>query len=570
MKKLFSIAIIMISFIFFSQNVYANTISNIDIDVFIDARGNAKVTETWGVNLVSGTEGYRPFKELENMNIVDFSVSDESGTHYTDVGNWNSNWSFEQKKYKSGINYIDDGLELCFGISKYGYKIYTLNYTITNFVTQYTDAQGIYFNFLKFDMDISNAHITIHSDTEFSKDNTKIWGFGYEGNVIFSDGNIEMETKKELKSGSYMVLLAKFENDLFKTTSKSSKSFEDVLKEAQEKDKKIPFLLLILIIRFVIISPIIFVVIACIAVDSIWVLAAKSNVTLSFKSGRNLPKEVDYYREIPCDGNLIIAYFISKNYYLNNNTKSCIIGSYLLKWYRDKIINIVPTKKGILDFKDNKYAVDLTKDTKFNDDIENQLFNILKDAASDNGILEPNEFKKWCKRNYKIVDNWFESIDLEGKKILKDKKYIIDTTIEEKTMLKKTYEVKVEEVLDEVKEEAIKLKGFKKFLLDFSLIYEKKAIEVVLWEDYLIFAMLLGIAKKVEKQFEKVYPQFASESAYNYDITTVLYDFSASGYSGYTSSISSSSSSSSSGGFGGSSSSSGGSSAGGSSGGGFR
>ena len=55
-------------------------------------------------------------------------------------------------------------------------------------------------------------------------------------------------------------------------------------------------------------------------------------------------------------------------------------------------------------------------------------------------------------------------------------------------------------------EEAVKLAGLKKFLLEFSRIDEKGAIEVKMWDEYLIFAQIFGIADKVSKQFKKLYP----------------------------------------------------------------
>ena len=109
---------------------------------------------------------------------------------------------------------------------------------------------------------------------------------------------------------------------------------------------------------------------------------------------------------------------------------------------------------------------------------------------------------------------------------------------------------------------------------------ERNYYEVHIWEEYLIFASLLGIADKVEEQFSKLYPKFKEESTLNLDFTTpAIRNIAYLGYKGYEagrkaasrshSSHSYSGSSRSSGG-GGSSFSSGGRSSGGSSGGGFR
>ena len=129
MKKLFSI---LVAFLFI-MNVKANRINSIDMDIDIDKNGTAYVTETWDVYTDSGTEVYKPYYNIGNSEFLNFTVRDKN-TLYTPQDYWNTSASFEGKKYKSGINYIDDGLELCFGISDYGNNIYTMTYTITNFI----------------------------------------------------------------------------------------------------------------------------------------------------------------------------------------------------------------------------------------------------------------------------------------------------------------------------------------------------------------------------------------------------------------------------------------------------
>ena len=50
--------------------------------------------------------------------------------------------------------------------------------------------------------------------------------------------------------------------------------------------------------------------------------------------------------------------------------------------------------------------------------------------------------------------------------------------------------------------------GLKKFLKDFTLIQDRGAVEVGLWNNYLIFASLYGIAEQVYKDFKKVCPEY--------------------------------------------------------------
>ena len=144
-------------------------------------------------------------------------------------------------------------------------------------------------------------------------------------------------------------------------------------------------------------------------------------------------------------------------------------------------------------------------------DIHTKLY-----KASGDGILEPNEFKKWCSAHYQEVLGWFDDVlksernvlVAEGKieetesGIFKSKKYIVDSSL---------------------KDEAIQLKGLKNFLKDLTLIKEKEALQVHLLEEYLMFAQMFGIAKEVAKEFEELYPKVIEENGYNYDFVDVLF-----------------------------------------------
>ena len=213
-------------------DVHANTINEIEMNVYLDSKGNAIIEEIWDATLNQGTEGYRAFSNLENKTITDYTVTDEKGIVYESLPSWNSSQSFEQKSNKSGINYTTDGLELCWGISNYGHKKYNLNYKINNLVEQYTDNQGIYFNFLNLDQKIGKVKITIYADFLISLDNSRIWSFGNNGTIVFSNGKIVMESNSGLSSNQYVVIMVRFNEKIFETSNKSIKSFDDIYKEA--------------------------------------------------------------------------------------------------------------------------------------------------------------------------------------------------------------------------------------------------------------------------------------------------------------------------------------------------
>lgn len=604
MYKIIFIFTIVLLYIFIGK-VYANSINDIDIDVYIDKNGDANVTETWKEWLNEGTEGYKEYKNLGNSEISDFQVFDDTGKEYQYQDRWLTSESFENKAYKCGINKYGNEVELCWGISNYGYRTYVLKYKISNIVQQYTDTQGIYFNFLNMDFVVYNAKITIHSDFPFSLENSRIWAFGTEGEINFIDGNIVFYTTNVLSKSDYMVVMARFQSNIFNTTNNINESFDQVYDDAM-KDAFYPndpwkrFLYIISIIwesNHTVIMCYAGMIFLTIIYQRRLFKTRKNNIISNVqlvirKKDIKLPPnwKIEYCREIPFNKDIFKVYWVMNTYNMakEQDLKKNLIGAFLLKWIEEDKITICKNKKGIFDVFSGNYAIDFTKDVEIEDYTEKKLFDILKDASGINKILEPNEFKKWSLNNFRELEQWFSSSLYYGKNKLEIEEFIISEEIEKRSLFRK-YTVKRKRLSPKLKEEAIKLKGLKKYLTEYSLMKEKESIEVKLWEDYLIFAQLFGIANKVEKQFKEMYPELDIKDNVGVDLKCIaVIEMTNIGVNGmvkgreaeekrikhirYSSSSSShdySGSSRDSGG-GGSSYSGGGSSAGGSSGGGFR
>ncbi len=589
--------LILFTFFLFIPQVKANSIKNIDMDVFVEKNGDASVTETWKTTSNEGTEIYRGYA-TKSYSISNFTVSDDLGRNYEFLSDWDISGSFSDKAYKNGINYNDDGIELCWGISQYGNRTYTLKYNISNLVKQYTDNQGIYFNFLSSIKAVDSVKITIHSDEPFSLDNAKIWDFGNNGEINFKDGKIVL-TAKNLTESQYIVGLVRFEHNIFNISNITSESFDDVYDSAMSdvKDIEKPFEIkdiFLLLVAAIFFNPILWIVLLMIFINKFnkkseklteFILGSrKRSGDLDFGlDGNVLPEDVNYYREIPSNKDLERAYWVCLKYSVipEEKVKQGIIGAILLKWIKNGYITVLKMEKGILSFKDNNYAIDLTKITNVDNEIENGLLKILITAAGPNKILEAKEFKKWSKKNYSEVSSWFSSIDDQVELNLEKEGLITLTQETTQGMFGTSKNITIKNVNPKLKEEAAQLKGLKKFLLDFSIMPEREYFEVKTWEEYLIFAQLMGIADKVAEQFSKIYPNFNQESLLNSDFATLaVINMADLGYTGMVQGYEIANSRSSedhdysgssrSSGSGGSSYSSGGSSAEGSSGGGFR
>jgi len=66
------------------------------------------------------------------------------------------------------------------------------------------------------------------------------------------------------------------------------------------------------------------------------------------------------------------------------------------------------------------------------------------------------------------------------------------------------------------------LHALAKFMQEFSAMDEHEIPELVLWEDYMIFATAMGIADKVAEQLEIAYPEFKRMSASAFDPSTFM------------------------------------------------
>ena len=70
-------------------------------------------------------------------------------------------------------------------------------------------------------------------------------------------------------------------------------------------------------------------------------------------------------------------------------------------------------------------------------------------------------------------------------------------------------------------EEMMNLMGLKKFLEEFTLIKERGMVEVNLWNEYLVYALLFGISEKVMKDFKETCPEYFKMSNFGKQIEEI-------------------------------------------------
>ena len=504
MKK-YRVILFLLAMCFIWKPVYANDIKSIKMDIYIDKFGSAHIKEDWLIKTKEGTEVYRPHTNLGQSDITNFKAAMNNQSFKT-ISPWDIDASFESKAYKAGLHEVSNGYELCMGVTKYGENTYTFNYTVTNFVNHVNDADMVYWQLVPSDLSDTPeyVYVKIYSDFLYS-DNLDVWGYGnYGGYAYVYDGYIEVIHEKTLNSDEYMTVLIKFPKNTFQSQAYLENDFQNYLDMANDGATTYSDKLTILDIIGMVISFVFSILPAIITIVAALIVANSSrygtkNIKIN-KEARKF-KNVNYFRDLPANKDIFKAYWLACQYNLVKK-QTDFLGALLLKWLKNKNIENTTVLSPIV--KKEQRAIKLLNNNGLNM-LEMELYEMMYESSVD-GVLEKNEFEKWCKKNYKKILKWFNKV-------------IDDVTLEytnnglittEKNIFGTVYVVS-----EALNEEAKHLAGLKKFLNEFSSIEDKESIQVVLWEEYLMYAQIMGIAKKVAKEFKELYPEVITEDVYS-------------------------------------------------------
>ena len=513
--------ILFLMFMLVPFSVKADTIYKVDMNININEDGSADVQEIWDVKASGGSEWYKSMLNMEGIELTDFKVSmdNQELTYKT----WNPDESLSAKKGYYGINYVSNGLELCFG--KYDFKrhTFTLTYKLSNFVFNTSDSQITYFTLMP-SITANAFSATISSYYEFP-DTLDVWGYGYKGYAYVKDGKIYMINEEGLYN-DYVTMLVKFPQETFKTDFSVDKfeSFDDVYNMAEdgtfdydyddnyEKPSLFERIIDFITTMFPILIAAFFAIIG---------IKAGIESGYGYVNNRKIDKKnTPMFRDIPCNKDIYYANaLISLNGFANTSNTN-ILGAIILKWVKENKISFKTEVKGM--FNKETGIIDMTKQNTFDNPLEEKLFDYMYKASVD-GYLESKELEKWCRKNYeKFFDliKKFESTEINK---LKGEGHIYKRT--------NKAECKKRNVMDDkIYDDSCKLYGLKLYLDEFSRMDTKEVMEVHLWDEYLMFAYLFGTASKVAKQLKNLYPQefteYTANSGVNLDTIVFINDIS--------------------------------------------
>ena len=467
--------------------IAANTVNEIRVTVTLAQDGSALFQEVWDVRAESGTEVYVAREDLREMQISDLAVTDETGRSYIVLGRWDINASRREKEGKCGLVNTSHGVEICWGIGEYGSHTYNVSYRISNVVTAYSDYDSFHFQVVPEGIAPRKAIVTVIAPQPLGEDNSRIWGFGFDGEIGYDDGVVVARNNSRLGEYNSVIELIRFDKGIFEPRVTSEDSFDTVLDRAMEgadfSEKDDVFGKI-----FGILTALMFV--------TAFLLPLFFNVSANARRKRKKlfgmkDKDVPWNRDVPFEGDLIESFSVAEDLGFgdkNGNIASALIMRMIYKsvlWaQKDADENI------ILGF---NCGEELTGDEW--PDSAKRLYRLLYTASGEDHILQPKEFSNWAGMNKQQFYNWSNEIGTDGRKRLN-----VDSLASRSvwgTSLQYS---------DKGKEEARKLYGFRRFLQEFTLIGERSTPEVSLWQDYMVFGALFGIADKVGKELKEINP----------------------------------------------------------------
>lgn len=415
MKKVLA-TILAAIIIVFSVNTYAasDSIDSIEIKATLMDDGALMVSEVWKATPMTGTEFYIPKTNMRDIVIADFKVSDESGPYET-INNWNVDASFDEKARKCGINETSDGIELCFGKSDLNKnKTYTLTYTMRNAAQSFDDMDGFNIRFVNDQMDPAPNKVSFElslANGEINEDNARVWGFGSSADIVFEGGKVIVHEINDFGPANHLTVLFGLNKGVINPISMGSGTFEEMKQRAMQgsdyhnrDEENIPedidesennykeggFLNGLNKATNMLMGPFRLAFIAIVTAFA----SMMFRKAIKKKEGK-LPEDVDYYRDLPIGGSIILNNFIYSQFHAFSVRN--LVAAYFLKWIKDGNIEVINEKfkKGFIfkrDVAEDCFAI--IKEPENADSMERELFDLVERASGEDRILRNAELTK--------------------------------------------------------------------------------------------------------------------------------------------------------------------------------
>ena len=468
----------------------ANQVERLATDVALEQDGSAHVIQVFAAQTDEGTEFYMDRLTSGGLTYANFAVADENGPYVlTADDRWDVDASFTEKAGRCGLMNIDGGVELCWGITDYGTHTYTVSYDIGGLAGGYSDADGLLYRFIDPDQSVfptdADLIIRMADGTPLTQDNCGIWAFGFEGQIQFENGIIHAWTDSPLEGGQYLTAMVQLQSGLLQPQRVEEGSFQTVKDAAfqgsdytEAADEPLTAM------------DIVWMVVSLAAIcGGIFGIFALLRARKRAKAKKQLAK-IDYFRDAPNGGDLNVSYA------LGLGLKACTDESYLAARVL-RLVTLGSLEPELEPGKKNRASMRFVREPHNGDPFDEALYTFLQAAAGADGVLRDSELEDFCcdDRHAKTLSDMLESSGHQG-----------ELTLSRTGCLKGNKCRRAKDLTPRGQQQRNELLGLKRYLLDFSLLAERDVKETFLWQEYMVYAALLGVAKQVMEQLRQLYP----------------------------------------------------------------
>ncbi|WP_369282826.1 DUF2207 domain-containing protein [Oscillibacter sp. GMB15532] len=424
----------------------ANQVNTMDVQAVIDEAGSMQVTQVWEGKSHEGTEHYIPMNAPEYLTISGLQVSDAGGAYSDRDG--------------GSFGFVNDGM----------------NTTPTNV----------------------RVEIPLADRTPITDKIADIWGFGYRGQVKFSDGAIFAYTESSLYPENHVTVPFSLKKGILSPARKESGGFEAVKQTALEGsdyasvsggengalfDMLLGFAILVWV-------PIVLVV-----------FFRRRSKKGRAKKLNQFAERFGYFRDIPNGGNLNAAYAMGRRF--DACEDGAILATGMLRLIQLGCLAPLETQEVGFVGK-TKETVSLRLAGGRHDvmnEYDEYLYTMLESAAGVDAVLQAKELTRFADRNDKLLRAYLQKCAAAG-----------EAYLNEKHCLKRwVMPGKLTDLTPAGERELGELLGLKRYLTDFSLVAERGVGEIPIWRELLTYAMLFGIADRVAEQMKALYPQISDQ-----------------------------------------------------------
>ena len=584
-------------------------LSLLQFEAQIQEGGSMLVPEYWDIDIEDTNTLYKSFK-LDNSRystITEVTVTDITNGQNQPFRKIDQEMYHVTKNCYYGLVNKNGMFEIAWGVgldNSSATKEYKIQYTVEDAIAKYQDKAELYWQFVGEDFEV-NAQKVVGTITlpqsATSKDEIRVWGHTEDlnGEIYVVDSNtIEFEVDGR-NAGNFIEVRTLFPTEMITSTNRGANKerLQEVIQEetvwAEEANQKRQMRQNIRN-GIAIIEGVIAILLCIVLIKAI---------REKLKKAKGLKKieptqEIMYFREMPReDATPAEALYLLKKQTMPfiSTEIGKIFSATLLDLSLKKCISfeVVKNEKGkeeiYLDLKEGT-TVTLTKE-------EGVILKFLIEAFDGKDKITVKELERYIQKSQtKVVklkddiDKWVPSrlqeLELQDKKEKEEyAKYnsqfggnvvglIFSILIGVITAMELTplvliaviplvileiihlgvishVQSKINVFTQKGVDEIEKWKGLKKYMEEFSMLDKKELPEIVLWEKFLVYATVFGIAQKVLKQLKIVYPnieEMAEINNYTYLYFMMHTNFSTSFSNAVSTSMSSSYSSATGGG----------------------